>query len=410
MRGAMVKNILIFADGTGNEGGLLPDESRTNVYKLFRATRVDPDSWIEPSEQLAFYVPGIGTPSPGPTSRWRRLRETIQQMFGGGLTRKIVDCYLAVIGVWQPGDRIYVFGFSRGAYTVRCLAHVLELVGIPTTETSGKPLILDPVALRKTARAAVGILYKWGLPVTDRDKRNKQAANFKKDHRCLVGPEKGALPYFIGVWDTVAAIGWTKLFPKKYDMHFPKEVPFARHAAAIDEYRKSFRRVEWGGSGTVSTPKPGELAQFVQIWFSGNHADIGGSYPENESRLSDFSLKWMADFIEFELPKEAQVKVNRDRLHCFPSSAGMMHDECKVGIGGTRLHWHPKDRDIPIEAVLHDSVYERLRLESVRTFTGYEKYRPVPLLNHTLAKQAITEAESHKSRDDGAPHVDSVSR
>jgi hypothetical protein len=60
----MGKNILIFADGTGNEGGLLPDESRTNVYKLFGATRVDPDSWIKPSEQLAFYVPGIGTPSP----------------------------------------------------------------------------------------------------------------------------------------------------------------------------------------------------------------------------------------------------------------------------------------------------------------------------------------------------------
>jgi uncharacterized protein (DUF2235 family) len=75
----MGKNILIFADGTGNEGGLLPDESRTNVYKLFRATRVDPDSCIKPSEQLAFYVPGIGTPSPGHTSAWRRTRETFRK-------------------------------------------------------------------------------------------------------------------------------------------------------------------------------------------------------------------------------------------------------------------------------------------------------------------------------------------
>src|SRR5216684_2517103 len=85
----MAKNILIFADGTGNEGGLLPDESRTNVYKLFRATRVDPDTWIKPSEQLAFYIPGIGTPSPRHTSAQQRCREKIQQMIGGGLTQKI---------------------------------------------------------------------------------------------------------------------------------------------------------------------------------------------------------------------------------------------------------------------------------------------------------------------------------
>jgi hypothetical protein len=174
----MGKNILIFADGTGNEGGILPDESRTNVYKLFRATRVDPDSWIKPSEQLAFYVPGIGTPSPGTnTSAKRRRREAIQRMFGGGLTQKITDCYVAIISVWQPGDRIYLFGFSRGAYTVRCLAHVLELIGIPRTEdTSGRQITLEPVALHSLGKMAVKILYRFGLPVTNGDRRNKRAA------------------------------------------------------------------------------------------------------------------------------------------------------------------------------------------------------------------------------------------
>jgi uncharacterized protein (DUF2235 family) len=263
----------------------------------------------------------------------------------------------------------------------------LEIIGIPTTEdATGKPINLEPVALHSLAKSAVKILYKWGLPVTDRDRRNKRAAEFCQRHACRVGKEIGALPYFIGVWDTVAAIGWTRIFPTKYDMHFPEDVPFARHAMAIDEYRKAFPRVQWGGSGTVSEPKPGELPQFEQIWFAGNHADIGGSYPENESRLSDIALKWMADFIELELPTEGRVKVNRDRLHCFPSSAGMMHDQCKVGIDGTPLHWHPKDRDVPIEATLHHSVIERLELQSVRTFTGYEKYRPVPLRNHQDAK------------------------
>ena len=118
----MSKNILIFADGTGNEGGLLPDESRTNVYKLFRATRSGPDSNIDPTKQLAFYVPGIGTPTPRHNSLRSRCAEYLRQMTGLGLTEKIIDCYVAIISVWEPEDRIYLFGFSRGAYTVRCVS------------------------------------------------------------------------------------------------------------------------------------------------------------------------------------------------------------------------------------------------------------------------------------------------
>lgn len=128
----VAKNILVFADGTGNEGGLLPDESRTNVYKLFRATRNGPDSGIDPRKQVAFYLHEIGTPTPGGSPR--KIRQSFEQMFGGGLGSRITDSYAAIASVWQPGDRIYLFGFSRGAYTARCLAHVLELFGIPAKE------------------------------------------------------------------------------------------------------------------------------------------------------------------------------------------------------------------------------------------------------------------------------------
>ena len=69
----MARNILIFADGTGNEGGLLPDESRTNIYKLYRATRVGPDSTIDPTNQVAFYIPGVGTPGITPPKMARRV-------------------------------------------------------------------------------------------------------------------------------------------------------------------------------------------------------------------------------------------------------------------------------------------------------------------------------------------------
>jgi uncharacterized protein (DUF2235 family) len=136
----MAKNILLFADDTGNEGGLLPDESRTNVYKLYRATRNGPDTSIDPRTQIAFYLHGIGTPTPG--EKPRNLRQTWEQMFGGGLASRITDGYAAIISAWQLRNRIYLFGFSRGAYTARCIAHVLELFGIPANALRQPPLSL----------------------------------------------------------------------------------------------------------------------------------------------------------------------------------------------------------------------------------------------------------------------------
>jgi uncharacterized protein (DUF2235 family) len=93
----LAKNILLFADGTGNEGGLLPDESRTNVYKLYRATRNGPGTSIDPRKQIAFYLHGIGTPTPG--EKPRKIRQTWEQMFGGGLASRIIDGYAAIIKV-----------------------------------------------------------------------------------------------------------------------------------------------------------------------------------------------------------------------------------------------------------------------------------------------------------------------
>jgi uncharacterized protein (DUF2235 family) len=384
----MAKNILIFADGTGNEGGLLPDESRTNVYKLYRATRTGPDSIVDPSKQLAFYVPGIGTPAPLHNTSWDRAKEDVRQMFGFGLTQKIIDCYIAIIGVWEPNDRIYLFGFSRGAYTARCVSHLLEVCGIPTKEPGGEALSLDPASLRKVAKKAVRCLYTLGMPITDEKKIAAKTAEFRKDHAPQIGADTGASAYFIGIWDSVAAIGWQRFFPDwAYDRHFSKDVRYARHLQSIDEGRKDFRRVPWGGSGTVLWPdRQNEPEQFDQIWFAGNHADIGGSYPENESRLSDITLNWMINFIAKEIPEAGRVIIDPDLLKLYPSSDGMMHDECMVGVGGTDLKWDRAVREVPNTAKLHDSVYERLALPSVRNFTSYGPYRPVALMNHDKAK------------------------
>jgi uncharacterized protein (DUF2235 family) len=265
------------------------------------------------------------------------------------------------------------------------LAHVLELCGIPTKERGAESISLDPQRLRKVATSAVSILYRFGLTVPNSEKRQARVDLFNQEHACLVGPDSGATPYFIGAWDSVAAIGSARFLPHRYDLHEPRGVRFVRHALAIDEYRRDFARVPWGGTA-LPPHREGEPWPFEQIWFAGNHADIGGSYPENESRLSDITLDWMTDFITKKLPVDGRVVVSEDLLRLFPSHEGMMHDECMVGVGGTPARWFPQARDVPNDAVLHPTVYDRLKMDRVRNYTSYGKYRPAPLRNHSKAK------------------------
>ena len=145
---AVPENILIFSDGTGQAGGLTPDENVSNIYKLFRATHCGPGILldIDPSEQLTFYDPGLGSQPEsgvfGAERAYRWLHNLVSQATGLGITMNIVDCYAAILRMWQPGDRVFLFGFSRGAYTVRCVAAVLSLCGVPTTIADGRDFAL----------------------------------------------------------------------------------------------------------------------------------------------------------------------------------------------------------------------------------------------------------------------------
>jgi uncharacterized protein (DUF2235 family) len=148
----MPRNIPIFSDGTGQAGGLTPDERISNIYKLHRATRIGPESSVNPGEQLAYYDAGLGSrpPSGGVIETlFRMAHNFLSQATGFGLTTNIIDCYEMLIQLWRPGDRIFLFGFSRGAYTVRCLAGVLAHCGIPTRLESG-------AEIRRSDRAAAG--------------------------------------------------------------------------------------------------------------------------------------------------------------------------------------------------------------------------------------------------------------
>ncbi|MFX0547620.1 T6SS phospholipase effector Tle1-like catalytic domain-containing protein [Roseovarius sp. S1116L3] len=110
----MPKNILIFSDGTGQIGGVRPDQRLSNVYKMYRAMRPGPSSPINPAEQICFYDPGLGAGEVGGLTL-KRIRNVLSAAVGTGIDENVIDCYEKIIANYEPGDRIILIGFSRGA-------------------------------------------------------------------------------------------------------------------------------------------------------------------------------------------------------------------------------------------------------------------------------------------------------
>lgn len=161
----MPKNIVIFSDGTGQAGGLHPDQKLSNVYKLYRATRSGPESPINPAVQISFYDPGLGSAEiVGPF--WKQpldlIRKFLSSATGTGFSRNVVDCYEAILKFYKPGDRVFLFGFSRGAYTARTVAGVMNLCGVPIQDRHGNPIPRHGPRLREIAEEAVSSVYEHG--------------------------------------------------------------------------------------------------------------------------------------------------------------------------------------------------------------------------------------------------------
>jgi uncharacterized protein (DUF2235 family) len=468
----VAKNILIFSDGTGQAGGFMPDETRSNVYKLYRATRVCPDTNIKPEEQLAFYDAGLGSRGDvGGKSQGfrRRIYNILSQATGLGITQNIIDCYAAIVRMWEPGDRIFLFGFSRGAYTARCVAGVLYYCGVPTKMKDGSQLRRDPKSANIIATGAVKEVYQYGSSIKGdplKNKRMERAFRFRSEYGSGTTTGSNGSPYFIGVWDTVATLGagWgglagvalahamlaliiafalsagAKYLPfgsyldfsyptyflslligiplflyviaslkykqpislKTYRMAFyntnlDPAVAYARHALSIDENRKDFPRVPWAEepavNALVSDTRRGPV-RFKQIWFAGNHSDVGGSYAENESRLSDISLSWM---VEEATNVPHPILVDYSVLNLHPSSAGPQHDERENFIDSmpawltnlmlrflprSRVGWAEGFRAPPNDAPQHTSVIERFSHQGVLIYGTFSKYRPHNLRKH----------------------------
>ena len=460
----MGKNICIFSDGTGQAGGVKPDQRLSNVYKIYRAARVDPFNVIDPAKQVCFYDPGLGTDDDvrsGITGLRRSLNKLLSSATGRGITHNIVDCYEAILNLYEPGDRIYLFGFSRGAYTARCVANLISLCGIPATDGSGNPFPKHTSRARGIAHEAVVKVYEYGA---GRDIKSHFAARQELGRRFRARYQSGdddaanVYPYFVGVFDTVASLGskglvrwlisgfllalalaaiagvsailswalpvgfWISFaslgmlgvlytgwktfrssfkritdFPSKgqsrwhfakwrmknYDRGLSTRVGFVRHALAIDETRADFPRVKWGYK-QLDYSRESDIEPFVQLWFAGNHSDIGGSYPETESRLSDIALKWMVDEAR-SLPEP--LRIDDSKLNIFPSATGMQHCEVESLRDSYPSWWPTKFRKSWSEAIrtavlgapVHPSVHERFALPATQKCGKVLPYRPEAL-------------------------------
>lgn len=474
----MARNIVIFSDGTGQVGGLVPDASHSNVYKLYRAARCDPDSLIDPEQQLTFYDPGLGSAADGEDIAigWLRwIYNLLARATGLGITTNIIDCYAAIVRLCEPGDRIFLFGFSRGAYTARCVAGVLSLCGVPTRMKDGSPLKRDIRSAKAIAGEAVRSVYQHGAGIrlksprgqALRAQRTELAARFRATHASNgADGQANAVPYFIGVWDTVAALGvrllyllllalaacavviglgaalqallhidlskitaalvtlmllalgawwaathikwatglsvpWWKtlhvtgLKMRFYDKKLSARVKHAKHALSIDENRADFFHVPWVDSAGQERKVE---KWFEQVWFAGVHSDVGGSYPENEARLSDIALAWMIEKAESARPP---LLLDKRRLNLFPSPAGMQHDESKAA----KIRWKRGIRAIPVDAPLHPTVNERYKLPAVLQYDLTLPYRPEALSSHNdiVAYEAGKAKKAEKAEKESRP-------
>ncbi|WP_285275066.1 DUF2235 domain-containing protein [Halopseudomonas bauzanensis] len=259
------RRLILCLDGTWNSN----DKSSkvTNVIKLLRSI---PSVADDGTSQILYYGRGVGT------AKGDKMRGGFS---GAGLDSNVIDGYRFLGNNYQPGDEIYLFGFSRGAYTARSLAGLINLAGIFHASCLGKPLdrLLE---IRRSDQYTDNDARKAAITTIENLERYEQVTI-----KC------------VGVWDTVGSLGipgdWAKTlsFASRWyfhDVHLGPHIEVALHALAIDEKRAAFPPTLWEKPIDQPLP-PGQIVE--QVWFSGVHSNIGGSYPDSD--LSDITLDWM---------------------------------------------------------------------------------------------------------------------
>ena len=312
----MPRNIVVCYDGTGNEYG----DTNTNVVRAFEAIERD-------GQQIAFYDPGVGTFSYLGRTVGRYVGPLLGKAFGLGLVENIEDGYEYLMNTHVPGDKVFILGFSRGAFQARVLADYVHKIGV----------------LQKGSRNLIP--YATKLYFTRGNKDTCDGFKAIYGHPCET--------HFVGVWDTVASLGYFS--GKKFSNSIlNSDVKFACQAVAIDEKRKKFSVSLWNEEDVPDSQK------IEQVWFAGVHSDIGGGYLERG--LSSIALVWM-----MEKAATAGLRLREGwRDGIVENPLGTMHESRDKF---WKL-WQPAPRTIPEGAKIHRSVQTRM--------SGGEYHPPLP--------------------------------
>ncbi|MGB5556580.1 MAG: DUF2235 domain-containing protein [Paracoccaceae bacterium] len=293
-----MKRIAIFCDGTWNHADA---EYGTNVVALSQATSLTAGQTF----QQLIYIPGLGTDS-GASWLSRNIDRLGGGAFGWGLDAKIETAYRALAYSYQPGDDIFIFGFSRGAYTARSLAGLIRSCGIPTRNKINMVRdAMDYYRSRDTnSHPNDTKSYAFRLTINPEIATSPEEQDWRRGQ----GRDPGLLLQiaYLGVWDTVGALGvpgyyrgLAKLFNKQYQFHdadLSRSVRSARHAVAIDERRRTFPPTLWDNLDKLNDGASVENRLYRQLWFPGDHGSVGGG--GDIAGLSDNALVWIAEGAE----------------------------------------------------------------------------------------------------------------
>ncbi len=273
------RRLVLLFDGTWNR-----PESNTNVERL-RQLIAPRDADGNP--QRVNYIPGVGVK--------RGITHLLGGAFGYGLSDHVLDGYRWLCKTWQPGDLLYLFGFSRGAYTARSLGGMIRKCGLLRCDTGGS-----------VARADAAAAYDFYRDIHSRPD-DPAAVAFRASHSIEIDI------HFIGVWDTVGSLGipstasWFPYARKRYRFHdteLSKIVKYAYQALALDEHRADFAPTVWTRNpytvkpGETLTSKKTEQIEIEQRWFIGSHSDVGGGNDcdgagRKPDPLPELSLAWL---------------------------------------------------------------------------------------------------------------------
>jgi uncharacterized protein (DUF2235 family) len=265
----MPKSIVICCDGTNNS--LVGP--KTNIAHLHELAGINNNA-----RQLSYYDAGVGVEAePGMLTRLGAMFSRLSgSAFGTGLVENVEQAYLHLIRHFETGDRVFLFGFSRGAYSVRVIAGLLQNYGLLKKEYEAESARV--IKAFQNLFPHDGSELEDGAGAAEQRQRLEEAYDIR-EHQSAAAPI-----HFMGIFDTVSSVGWLwdpKSFPNTLNM---PNVTILRHALAVDERRAKFR---------TNRVKLEQGRNHRQMWFAGVHSDVGGGYKPPRNKLSRVPLRWM---------------------------------------------------------------------------------------------------------------------